>query len=133
MRALIKKKKLEQYILLLGVRDDIDMLMRKSKVFVLPSKYEGMPLVMIEAQAAGLHCVSADTYSPEVDFGIGLITWLSLDNDIKVWADAIEKATAIRRTAKADVEKAVREKKFDSKLFAETICEIYEDDYNTRD
>lgn len=132
VRTLIREKKLEQYILLLGVRDDIDALMRKSKVFVLPSKYEGMPLVMIEAQAAGLHCVSADTYSPEVDFGIGLITWLSLDNDIKVWADAIEKAAAIGHPAKADVEKAVREKKFDSKLFAETICEIYEEDYNTR-
>lgn len=132
VRTLIREKKLEQYILLLGVRDDIDALMRKSKVFVLPSKYEGMPLVMIEAQAAGLHCVSADTYSPEVDFGIGLITWLSLDNAIKVWADAIEKAAAIGHPAKADVEKAVREKKFDSKLFAETICEIYEEDYNTR-
>ena len=132
VRTLIREKKLEQYILLLGVRDDIDTLMRKSKVFVLPSKYEGMPLVMIEAQAAGLHCVSADTYSPEVDFGIGLITWLSLDNDVKVWADAIEKAVAIRHPAKVDVEKAVREKKFDSKLFAETICEIYEEDYNIR-
>ena len=66
-------------MLLLGVRSDIDVLIRKSSTFLLPSLYEGMPLVMIEAQAAGLPCVTADTYSNEVDFGIGYVQWLKLD------------------------------------------------------
>lgn len=129
---LVKERHLQDYILFLGVRKDIDVLMRKSKAFILPSKYEGMPLVMIEAQAAGLPCVSSNTYSPEVDFGLGLIIWLSLKDGIATWADAVEKAVGKKRSVKADVEKVVREKRFDSKMFAETICEIYENDYNTR-
>lgn len=132
IRNLLRKKHLEEYLLFLGVRDDIDVLMRKSQAFILPSKYEGMPLVMIEAQAAGMRCISADTYSPEVDFGIGLIRWLSLNDDIAVWADTVEEAINKGRPTKEDVENAVRKRRFDSKMFAETICEIYENDYRTR-
>lgn len=129
IRNAIKQKKLEEYIVLLGVRKDIDILMRKSKAFVLPSKYEGMPLVMIEAQAAGLQCVSANTYSPEVDFGIGTLTWLSLDEGADVWADVLEQVILKRRIPKADVEQAVKEKRFDSRMFAETLCRLYKEDY----
>lgn len=132
IQDLVRKKHLEKYIFFLEVRDDIDVLMRKSKAFILPSKYEGMPLVMIEAQAAGLPCVSADTYSPEVDFGIGLIRWLSLDDDITAWADTVEEVMNKGRPPKADVEHAIRKGRFDSKMFAETICEIYENDYRAR-
>ena len=129
---LVTERHLEEYILFLGVRDDIDVLMRKSRAFILPSKYEGMPLVMIEAQATGLSCISAKTYSPEVDFGLGLISWLSLKDDITAWADAVERAVSQEKPAKADVEKVVIEKRFDSKRFAETICKIYENDYKIR-
>lgn len=132
VRSMIEKKKLGKYIQLLGVRKDIDALMRKCSAFVLPSKYEGMPLVMIEAQAAGLPCVSADTYSPEVDFGIGTVVWMPLDAGMSAWADELEKAVQKGRAEKADVVKAVQEKRFDSKMFAETLCELYEKDYLLR-
>lgn len=129
VRGYIKEKKLEQYVLLLGVRKDIDVLMRKSKVFILPSKYEGMPLVMIEAQASGLPCVSANTYSPEVDFGIDKVRWLSLEDDISIWAEAVEKAAVAGRAKKSEVEKAISDKQFDSKMFANRLCKLYEEDY----
>lgn len=132
VRENIKKYKIEDYMILLGVRRDIPSLMRKCSAFVLPSKYEGMPLVMIEAQAAGLPCVSADTYSPEVDFGIGTVTWLSLETGAAAWAGALEQAVAKGRAAKPDVVKAVQDKRFDSKMFAETLCELYEKDYLLR-
>ncbi|MGN1203334.1 MAG: glycosyltransferase, partial [Eubacterium sp.] len=128
----IEQKQLGSYIKLLGVRKDIDVLMRKSDAFVLPSKYEGMPLVMIEAQASGLPCVSADTYSPEVDFGIGSVTWLSLDKGAAVWAEALEKAVEKKRADKDKVEKVIKEKRFDSKMFAETVCDLYLQDYALR-
>ena len=132
VHKLVKDKQLEEYILFPGVRKDIDVLMRKAKAFILPSKYEGMPLVMIEAQAAGLPCISANTYSPEVDFGLGQICWLSLKKDISAWADAAERAINLKRPAKADVERAVSEKRFDSKMFAKTICDIYQNDYERK-
>ena len=132
VRENIKKYQIEDYFFLVGVRKDIPSLMRKSSAFVLPSKYEGMPLVMIEAQASGLTCVSADTYSPEVDFGINTVIWLSLEEGPAVWADALEKAVMRKRADKEEVVKAVLDKKFDSKMFANELCNLYKEDYQLR-
>ena len=118
---------LQDHIKMLGVRGDIDVLMRKSGAFVLPSHYEGMPLVLIEAQASGLPCVTADTFSHEVDFEIGKVQWISLEESAAVWADAIEAAIASGRADKADVVRVVNEKKFDSRMFAAILCELYEE------
>ncbi len=121
----IREKHLEEHIRLLGVRRDIDVLMRKSAAFVLPSKYEGMPLVLIEAQASGLQCVSADTFSREVDFGIGTLRWLAPDADAARWADAIEAAVRTGRADRSAVVRAVEEKGFDSDSFANALCTLY--------
>lgn len=117
---------LQEYMRMLGVRSDIDTLMRKASAFVLPSQYEGMPLVLIEAQASGLPCVAADTFSHEVDFGLNKLQWLPLDGNAPAWADAIEKAIASGRAEKERVVQKVNEKRFDSRMFAQTLCELYE-------
>ena len=116
--AKIREYGLEEQMLLLGVRKDIDVLMRKSAAFLLPSLYEGMPLVLIEAQASGLPCVTADTYSREVDFGLGTVNWLQLEDSVTVWADAVEKAAAHGRAEKAAVVQAIDKGGFDSRVFA---------------
>lgn len=130
VRGAIEQYGLHEHMLLLGVRDDIDVLMRKSKAFLLPSVYEGMPLVMIEAQAAGLSCVTADTYSHEVDFGLGNVSWLSLNQSASEWADAVEYATTQERLPKEAVSGAVNRGGFDSAIFAQKICKLYEDSVN---
>lgn len=125
----IKDKGLDEYIRLLGTRKDIDVLMRKAKAFALPSQYEGMPLVLIEAQASGLPCVVADTFSHEVDFGIGTVDWLPLDGGVDVWCGALEVAVQKDRAPKDKVTGAIKRNHFDSKMFAETLCELYQEDY----
>ncbi len=121
----IREQQLEDRIRLLGVRRDIDVLMRKSSAFVLPSKYEGMPLVLIEAQASGLACITADTFSHEVDFGIGTLTWLSPEADAAAWADAIESAVRRERADREAVVQAVESRGFDSDSFARRLCGLY--------
>lgn len=128
--AKIREYGLEEQMLLLGVRKDIDVLMRKSSAFLLPSLYEGMPLVMIEAQASGLPCVTADTYSREVDFGLGTVNWLQLEDSVSVWADAVENAVRQGRAEKAAVVQAIEQGGFDSRVFARKICELYEESMN---
>ena len=123
--AKIAEYGLEEQMLLLGVRKDIDVLMRKSSAFLLPSLYEGMPLVMIEAQASGLPCVTADTYSREVDFGLGTVDWLNLEDGAAVWADAVERAVQQGRAEKAAVVQAIETGGFDSRVFAKRICSLY--------
>ena len=126
VRAAIRDYGVEDHMLLLGVRKDIDVLARKSAAFLLPSLYEGMPLVMIEAQAAGLPCVTADTYSREVDFGIGYVRWLKLEQSAAEWADAVEQAAAMGRADKQTVIAAIERYGFDSRVFARKLCELYE-------
>lgn len=118
---------LQEYMRMLGVRSDIDTLMRKASAFVLPSQYEGMPLVLIEAQASGLPCVVADTFSHEVDFGLDRVQWLKLDGNVSAWADAIEEAVSGGRAEKAQVVQKVNEKRFDSRMFAQRLCDLYEE------
>ena len=68
-------------VLFLGTRRDVPELLKSFDLLVLPSHYEGMPLVLVEAQAAGLPCLVADTVSREIDLGLGLLEYLPLDLD----------------------------------------------------
>ncbi|BAY07121.1 glycosyltransferase [Calothrix sp. NIES-2098] len=55
----IAKRGLENAVRLLGLRDDVPSLMSKSNVFLLPSFHEGLPVVSLEASAAGLPIVGS--------------------------------------------------------------------------
>lgn len=126
VKAKIIEYNLENEVLLLGVRKDVDVLMRKSNAFILPSLYEGMPLVLIEAQASGLPCISADTFSREVDFNIGSINWLNLEDGVSAWCDAIEEAVQHGRYDLDEIKDAINKYGFDSESFAKKICDLYE-------
>lgn len=126
VRRLIAEKQLEDTVSLLGVRKDVNQLMKRADAFLLPSKFEGMPLTLIEAQASGLPCVAADTFSHEVDFGIGTVEWLKLESGAEVWTDAVERAVLKRRADRQTVVEAIERGGFDSELFAKKICRLYE-------
>ena len=104
--------------------------MKRADAFLLPSKYEGMPLTLIEAQAAGLPCVTADTFSHEVDFGIGAVEWMKLQAGPEAWADALERAVSKGRAKRQTVINAIEAGGFDSQLFAERLCSLYEKSVN---
>jgi glycosyltransferase involved in cell wall biosynthesis len=91
----IKAEKLgiSRYVKFMGARDDVVRLMRGlMDVLLFPSLYEGLPLVLVEAQAAGLHCFIADTISAETDIFPELITRLSLADGAYTWAESMIKA-----------------------------------------
>jgi len=69
-----------------GKRADVPELLQAVDVILFPSYHEGLPLALIEAQAAGIKCVVSDFVSKEVDLGAGLITFLGLDEDADKWA-----------------------------------------------
>ena len=84
-----------------------------------------MPLVLIEAQASGLPCIVADTFSREVDFNIGCINWMNLEDGISAWCDAVEVAVKHERFNLDDIKLAIDKYGFDSKAFADRICTLY--------
>ena len=102
-------------IVLTGVRSDVPALLSAFDVLALPSLYEGMPNVVIEAQATGLACVVSDTVTRQADV-TGLVEFLPID-DTTAWATALGSAARVERTdtrtamaaAGYDVAKAVEE------------------------
>ncbi len=71
----------------LGIRSDIPELLSQISLFIMPSLYEGLPLTLIEAQAAGKNCLITDTITNEADVGCGLIHRMSLNHPPKEWAN----------------------------------------------
>ena len=71
----------------LGQRNDVDRLYQALDAFALPSLYEGLPLVSVEAQAAGLPCLLSDRITREVDV-TGAVRFLPID-DPSAWAEAL--------------------------------------------
>lgn len=77
-------------IVMAGVRPDVARLMTGAMdCFVLPSRYEGLPLVLLEAQAAGLPCVVADAVSEEATVIPELVDRLNLGQPVGRWCEAI--------------------------------------------
>lgn len=96
---------LSNNIILLGVRDDVNNIMNAFDVFILPSHFEGLGIVLVEAQANGLKCIASDTTPKEVNIS-GDVTFLSTDQkNIGCWIRQILQTDVNNRNA--DINKFV--------------------------
>lgn len=94
----------------LGIGDKVYFLGNKSNVndyyqamdyFVYPSRFEGMPGTIVEAQTAGLRCLMSDTICKEV-IATELVTTRSIREDPRLWADEIEQHLQYQRSSRVD-------------------------------
>lgn len=84
-----KVRNIDKYVIYLGLQDDINKYMNIMDLFIFPSLYEGLPVVLVEAQSTGLPCIVSDKITKDVDLGLGLIEFLSIDNDVDLWVEKI--------------------------------------------
>jgi glycosyltransferase EpsF len=87
----VNNRNLGENFVFLGIRSDIPFLMNMFDVFLLPSLYEGLPVVLVEAQAAGTPCVVSSTITRESDMGLGLVKFEDIDK-VENWISAIKRA-----------------------------------------
>jgi glycosyltransferase involved in cell wall biosynthesis len=81
---------IDRNITFVGVRADVPRLMLGAMdVFLFPSLFEGLPLVLLEAQAAGLPCVISDTVPQEAEIVKPFVRRLSLSRPASSWAEAL--------------------------------------------
>lgn len=94
MEVKVKEAGLESCVRFLGQRSDIAELYQAFDVFALPSLYEGLCVVGVEAQRAGLPCVFADTITREISLTDNAI-FLPINN-VEAWAEALQKRVESR-------------------------------------
>jgi len=107
-------------VMLLGTRTDISNLLQAADVFVFPSHFEGLPVTLIEAQAAGLPCIKSDNVTNEAVV-TNLVTSLPL-GDPKLWAEEILKKRGIPST---DQSQAIIDSGYDIHTAAKKLENFY--------
>lgn len=102
MRTQILEKRkalgLDENVILTGVRTDTAALLQGMDLFLFPSKYEGLPIALVEAQCSGLPCLLSDAIPRDVDV-TPLIHRLPLTGSPAEWADKIIELTKEPRRA----------------------------------
>ena len=80
---------LSDKVLFLGVRSDVPKLLSALDVFLLPSKFEGLGIALIEAQASGLLSFASADVIPNDARVTDLLNFISLSHSAEIWAEKI--------------------------------------------
>jgi glycosyltransferase involved in cell wall biosynthesis len=118
----VSQRSLSNRVVFAGVRDDVPELLAAMDVFVFPSKYEGLGLAVVEAQAAGLRCVISDVIPAEADLVPGLVQRLSLGEGAAAWAGAV---TLTRTRKRPDPEESLRAVRGTSLNIERSVEQLY--------
>lgn len=109
------------YVMFLGFRDDRNRIMQAMDSFLFPSLYEGLSVVLIEAQASGMPVFTSDTtttetkYSPHMQF-------LSLQQPAAEWADAIVEKGSVERK---DLTQTIYDANFEIRSMIQNLYNLY--------
>lgn len=79
---------ISECVLFLGSRSDVAQLFSAMDVFVFPSLHEGLPVTVVEAQAAGIRSFISDKITRDVELS-NLLTYLSIDSGVESWTNEI--------------------------------------------
>jgi glycosyltransferase involved in cell wall biosynthesis len=127
IEADVARRGLSSNFIFAGNRRDVPRLMLGAMdSFVLPSRYEGLPLVLVEAQAAGLPCIASTAVTSEADLVPGLVQHLDLALPLERWADEVVKSVSsappVSRAAALDI---VKQTDFSIDQCVSRLLEVY--------
>lgn len=117
----VDKLNLSNDVIFLEPREDINNILQVMDIFVLPSLYEGLPVVAIEAQAAGLKCILSNKITNEVN--IFDCEFIELNNN-KRWIDAI--LGFDRKIKRKNTIEYIRNSGYDAKFEAKKLQKTYQ-------
>ena len=121
----IQRSGIKEKVKILQDRKDVPELLQAMDVFVFPSRFEGLPVAAIEAQAAGLPVFSScDSVDRNVNI-TGNVTFLSLKETADKWADTVVKASsAFERKNLAEI---MKKSGYDIDTETEKLQRIFEE------
>ncbi|WP_416150479.1 glycosyltransferase family 1 protein [Salipaludibacillus sp. HK11] len=121
----VKEMDLSNHVRFAGLQQDVNVALHSMDVFVFPSLYEGLGLVLLEAQASGLPCIVSDAIQPEADLGLGLVTTLSLSNTNK-WTEQIKNVAKVKELDNKKITDAFESNGFSTKATITKLQEVYQ-------
>lgn len=114
VRQQVKTLGLNNKVIFMGSRPDVKDIVNAFDVFLMPSRFEGLGIVLIEAQANGLHCViSSEVIPQEADVNVGLVTRVNLNDSSDKWA--VSCINSKKRLESKEAKKAVVNAGYDIK------------------
>ena len=122
----VNKLNLSDSVRFLGIRNDINELMKGTDIFLLPSLYEGLPVVGVEAQAAGVLCILSKNITKEIKI-IETTKFIDISDSSKEIAEFIldEYKNFKRIDTKQEIIKAKFEIKTETKKLQNEYIELY--------
>lgn len=121
LKSKVEQLGLKNHVIFTGIRSDVPQLMAGADIMLMPSFHEGFPVVLVESQAIGLPTIVSDKVSQEVDLGLNLIQFTSLDN-INSWINNIVKEKKKNIISNKTI---LKEKGFDVKSNATRLQQLY--------
>lgn len=97
IKSLCRQKAISQAVIFAGVHQNVEDYYAAMDVFCFPSRWEGLPVALLEAQAEGLPCIISDNLPKEVDLKAGLIHFIKLEVSAEYWGDKILCVESINR------------------------------------
>lgn len=121
----VEKANLSDKIRYIGLRKDVPQLLKMADVMLLPSIYEGLPVVAIEAQAAGCYSILSDVITRQADLDVGLVKYLGI-NSPDCWAEEIGNINRAVETVNIEsIHNKMKTMKFDTQTNLEAWYELY--------
>ena len=123
----VEKLGLTSKVKFLGIRDDVNDIMQAMDVFVFPSRYEGLGMVAVEAQAAGLKTIVSDEIPIEAKV-TELLEYCNLEQTPKEWAIKILESK--NGYLRQDTSKEIEDNGYEIKRASKKLEEIYLEEFN---
>jgi glycosyltransferase involved in cell wall biosynthesis len=98
IKTKVNRLGLSNSVIFIGKSLDVPQLMQAIDLIVMPSKFEGLPLTLVEAQSACLPCFVSDAVSREARI-TDLVEFISLEKSPKAWATLIHESNLVNREA----------------------------------
>ena len=95
IKKIIRSYNLNDCVILLGFKENIDLYLQAFDYFLFPSLWEGLPVSLVEAQASGLPCLVSNTITKEVDI-TPTIHFLPINKGISPWLTKLDEITSTR-------------------------------------